>query len=704
MKKHTTIVVPVYGDWPSLKQCIESLVKHVALDNMIMLVNDCGPDVEMMEKNILKSIKGHKHFVYHRNPKNLGFVGTCNRAALELDTSGNDILLLNSDTIVTEGFLEEMREVLYTTYKHGAVFPRSNNATIGSVPFLFNDGDQTRDRDVDYTKKVYADVKNLLPRYTVTPIAHGFCIMIKRFLIDDHKLFDPVYGLGYNEENDFSMRINQYGFSCVMANKAMVYHLESKSFTSEKKKLLNERNHRTLINRYPHYDAIIQRYLAYEMDPVDRFSDVISTHASGPKRLMIDLFHLPLAMNGTARNCISFIEMLTKHPLITSGKVLPIIVTSPEASQFYNLDRFNLDILAPHEVNQLFHLAVCPLQIFHSDNLQMLNRWALRVVFAHLDIIAIRTRHLLDGSPLNEVIFEDAFRLADRVIAISEFTKEDTKAYYWRIDDIIERKTKVILQGYPDVNFGISEKDLDVSRNDAIKDFMNAGEYILVFGNDFKHKMVYETMKKLVNSSKRFIVLGPRRLPVSGDNILLVESGGLSDETIWGLYEHAQFVVFPSVYEGFGLPIAEAAKFGKSIVVSNYGLNREVEQLYKGHTNVRFVDTIQEIFDVVEGAEAKNLKMTSSSKAPFRTITDYNTELIDSALELLDEPVDAQALRDRWSYFTRLDRYMIEAGGGTFRRYSKSVVERSAHFLKNRNKRVYYLARNVYRSTIKKKK
>ena len=47
---------------------------------------------------------------------------------------GSDLLLLNSDTEVTSGFIEEMQAVIDLHEKHAVVTPRSNNATIFSVP------------------------------------------------------------------------------------------------------------------------------------------------------------------------------------------------------------------------------------------------------------------------------------------------------------------------------------------------------------------------------------------------------------------------------------------------------------------------------------------------------------------------------------------------------------------------------------------
>ena len=231
-RSKVTVVVPVYADWSSLGQCIDSLIAHLPNKHNVIFVNDCGPDAELLEKNILKKIKKYSNMAYYRNDHNRGFVQTCNRAVYELDKTDNDILLLNSDTIVTAGFLEEMQAVLYESDRHGTVCPRSNNATIATIPFI--NVDNTDDRNLEYSYAVYQKIKDKLPRYHVVPVVIGFCMLIRRDLIRDYGLFDEVYRLGYGEECDFCQRINKYGYSSVMANHAYVYHLESRSFSSEK--------------------------------------------------------------------------------------------------------------------------------------------------------------------------------------------------------------------------------------------------------------------------------------------------------------------------------------------------------------------------------------------------------------------------------------------------------------------------------------
>jgi GT2 family glycosyltransferase len=256
--KKVTVVVPVYGDWPSLAECIDALKQHVDPRHRVMLVNDCGPDVELIEKNIKRAIKG-TNFLYFRNPRNLGFVGNCNHAVMELDKTTNDILLLNSDTKVTSGFLEEMLEVLYAADNHGAVSPRSNNATIGTIP-LSTAGKGGIEPAKSY--QLFQRLKIRLPRYTEVPLAHGFCMLTRRSLIKKYGLFDPAFGKGYGEEVDYCQRIAAHGYKSILCNRAYVFHLEARSFSMEKKSKLLEANNQIIWKRYPNYRQSVRDYMS----------------------------------------------------------------------------------------------------------------------------------------------------------------------------------------------------------------------------------------------------------------------------------------------------------------------------------------------------------------------------------------------------------------------------------------------------------
>lgn len=282
-----TVVVPVYGDLPSLLDCVNSLKQNVDQSvHRVLLVNDDGPEADLIETAVLSAIDGEPGFAYARNEVNLGFVGNCNRAVLERDASDNDILLLNSDTITTPGFIEELSAVLHSDPRHGAVCPRSNNATIASLPYKLRD--PSVGRTIDRTAAVHQAVKELLPRFSVAPVAMGFCILMRRELIAEYGLFDEVFAPGYGEENDFCLRIGSHGYVSLIAHHALVFHAGGKSFIGARRESLRSSHEGILVERYPHYPAAVRTYLDLGRDPVDVFADAIAP-AGDVARVLVDL-------------------------------------------------------------------------------------------------------------------------------------------------------------------------------------------------------------------------------------------------------------------------------------------------------------------------------------------------------------------------------------------------------------------------------
>lgn len=257
--KPVTIIIPVYADWPSLGKCIASLQKYIDLGlHKIILVNDCGPEADEIEAKIKKAIRGYKSMSYFRNPRNLGFVKTCNKAVYELDESDNDVLLLNSDTEVTPDFLEELTKSLYSHPKIVATSPRSNNASLATIPIC-----RAIKKGIAPKKayKIFNKIKSKLPETQEVPVVHGFCMLIRRSLIKKYGLFDEVFGKGYGEEVDFCMRLRKKGYKCVLSNKAFVFHLEARSFSLEEKNRILKKSEKFIDERYPEYRGLVRSYM-----------------------------------------------------------------------------------------------------------------------------------------------------------------------------------------------------------------------------------------------------------------------------------------------------------------------------------------------------------------------------------------------------------------------------------------------------------
>jgi GT2 family glycosyltransferase len=330
MTRTTLVVVPVYGDLESLLRCVDGLLEH--LDTTVhraLLVNDCGPDADAIERALLDRIGERPGFRYERNDHNLGFVGTCNRAVTELDTGGDAVLLLNSDAVPTAGFLDAMLAVLDEDHT-GVVTARSDNATIASIPYRLTHPGAARTET--RTRAVWGALAPLLPVSQVMPVAMGFCFLTRRELVTEHGLFDEAFAPGYGEENDYCLRIAEHGWLAKIANRALVLHAGGKSFSGNRT-ALRAAHQRELERRYPFLPDAVAAYQRHGMTATERFADALVPSGSVP-RLAVDLRHVADA-DGLVREVdAAFGDGFALEARLPSGTTAPAAwtVTTAEPS------------------------------------------------------------------------------------------------------------------------------------------------------------------------------------------------------------------------------------------------------------------------------------------------------------------------------------------------------------------------------------
>jgi len=179
---------------------------------------------------------------------------------------------------------------------------------------------------------------------------------------------------------------------------------------------------------------------------------------------------------------------------------------------------------------------------------------------------------------------DHAIRFADEVIVISEQTKADVKTYL----NINEGRLNLVHQAlndkfnehsYPDIN--------TLGKFGLVKD-----KYILTVGKVLPSKGLDDLLKgfslftALDNNDMKIVSAGTHPGEFINDINKLVEQLGLKnsvkllgyveDGELFHLYKNCAVVVVPSHYEGFGLPILEAMKFGKPVIVRNASSLTEV--------------------------------------------------------------------------------------------------------------------------------
>jgi len=249
------VVIPVYNAAEDLARCVESVLEHTA-NYRLVLIDDASPDplvaklFSELERLSLRDV------VLLRNERNLGFTGTANRA---MELSRADVVLLNSDTVVTAGWLHALVRCAASDPSIGTITPFSNNAEICSYPRFCVDNRWTDGTDPEATRAALA--RAAVPTYPDIPTGVGFCMFVRRALIDAIGTFDPAFGRGYGEENDFCLRAAGAGWRNALCDDAFVLHLGGRSFAGERA-ALGERNLPLVLERHPQYLDLVRAYIA----------------------------------------------------------------------------------------------------------------------------------------------------------------------------------------------------------------------------------------------------------------------------------------------------------------------------------------------------------------------------------------------------------------------------------------------------------
>lgn len=164
------------------------------------------------------------------------------------------VVLLNSDTVVTRGWLEHLTTAGDASASSGVIGPLSNAASAQSVPEYQTGGNWAINQLPRWlTEDALAlVVANLSGRTTIpVPFLNGFCFCIRRRAIEAVGLFDEEqFAAGYSEENDYSRRVAEAGLHLIVAPRAYVYHSKSRSYGHEARRELATRHYRKFLKRY----------------------------------------------------------------------------------------------------------------------------------------------------------------------------------------------------------------------------------------------------------------------------------------------------------------------------------------------------------------------------------------------------------------------------------------------------------------------
>lgn len=219
---HVSVVIPIYNALLRAQDCLESIFtagsslkfEAIAVDN------GSAPEVEAWLRNEERKYANLKHLRYSEP---LGYAKAVNAGAAV--ASGEVLILVNSDTIITPGCLDGLYDALCADSWLGAITPFTNKA---GEPAQMD----YRTVDLPASRALALVAENPRPFH----ILHlpqritFFCVALRRPVWLDFGGLDESFGAGNFEDDDLCLRLRVAGYRLGVAQHLFVYHHDRATF------------------------------------------------------------------------------------------------------------------------------------------------------------------------------------------------------------------------------------------------------------------------------------------------------------------------------------------------------------------------------------------------------------------------------------------------------------------------------------------
>src|SRR5581483_5215028 len=304
------VCIPVFGAHEEFVRCLFSVIDHTPADVPILICDDASPDSRSQEfvRKLDANGTGERQIFYARRERNVGF--PLNANAGFASAAPADVVVLNSDCVVADGWLEGLRDAAYSDSRVATATALTNHGTLVSVPDRWPRARLPQEWNFDdAAAAVRARSLRIRPRL---PTAVGHCMLIRRSALELVGEFDPAFSPGYGEEVDFSQRCLRSGLAHVVADDVLIFHHGGGSFASNGRYSATQARHeRILAARYPYYHEAVR---ALEKDVTGPLARALSAARRALKGLhvAIDARILAGATTGTQLHALELIAALAR--------------------------------------------------------------------------------------------------------------------------------------------------------------------------------------------------------------------------------------------------------------------------------------------------------------------------------------------------------------------------------------------------------
>lgn len=223
-----SIIIPVYNALSMTKACLHSIYNETRdLKFEVIIVDNASDDGTskwlMEEKNKYSNLK------IFRLDRNIGFGPAVNFGIQR--SKGEFVVILNNDTLVSPGWLDNLLAVVKVDPSVGIVSPVTNY--VGEGPQIDAQAQNLPPDPVEIAQYAKSIANRTDVCYEPNRLVF-FCVLIRRELIDLIGYLDEGYEKGNFEDDDYCLRARMAGYRLAIAKNSFVYHHGSATFKANR--------------------------------------------------------------------------------------------------------------------------------------------------------------------------------------------------------------------------------------------------------------------------------------------------------------------------------------------------------------------------------------------------------------------------------------------------------------------------------------
>jgi cephalosporin hydroxylase/GT2 family glycosyltransferase len=212
----TSVIVPCFHRLEFTRECVAALQRHTRGSWELIAVADGSTDGTARYLQGIRDASAHRVEIIV-NVENRGLLAACNQGLKA--ARGDFLVLLDSGTVVTEGWLDQLVALADSDPKVGMVGPMSNSGSapqlVGEVPY--------RDR-AGLDRFAAAWRLERRGKWSTASQLSGSCLLLKRSVLEAIGGLDERVEPGRFADEELARRVKQSGFHLAVAHDLFVHH------------------------------------------------------------------------------------------------------------------------------------------------------------------------------------------------------------------------------------------------------------------------------------------------------------------------------------------------------------------------------------------------------------------------------------------------------------------------------------------------